>query len=432
MQMDTTLLAKLYMDTTSLLIFLLAVEQGPQGVQFRFKSFNPAYQRLTELTEEIVGKRLGSDISERTAAINAAKCVEAIEKKQMIRYEELAHLSGNKLIVETVLHPFFDENGKPVHLLGVIRDITERKISEQIIRESEDRYRTLVQLSPDAILIIDDRNIIFNNEAAARMVGLNHPDEMLGRDFFDFIPEEQQRCLEISLKRMYSSNDRQNIPTFETKLKKTTGETLDVEGASAFVEYNGKMVLQVFLRDITKRKKERAQLERLSQLDGLTNVANRRHFDRVLKQEVNRARRNKQPLSLILFDIDEFKKYNDYYGHLQGDDCLKQITAAASKVLKRPGDLLARFGGEEFVVLLPETDLYGAEVVAEQLRSSIEQLQLPHQQSEVADHVTISLGVASMTRPSESDIIPLLERADRALYHAKRMGKNRVVAFPSP
>src|SRR5690606_15738652 len=121
--------------------------------------------------------------------------------------------------------------------------------------------------------------------------------------------------------------------------------------------------------DITKRSEEKARLQRLSQLDGLTNIANRRYFDVLLEREVNRARRNKLPIAMLLFDIDNFKQYNDKYGHLAGDDCLKQVAVAAARVLKRPGDLIARFGGEEFAVLLPETDEYGAQIVAEQIRA---------------------------------------------------------------
>jgi|GEM_PF-3427340 len=428
--MDTSLLSKLYMNTTNELLFLLDVEYEV-SYKFRFQSFNPAYAGVTGLNEASVGMLLGDEVSERSAAVCVDRCLEAVEKKQPVKYEVEAILSGNKMYIETTLYPFFDPAGRPTHLLGTIRDITDRKISEQFIRESEDRYRTLVQLSPDAILIIDEGRIVFNNDAAAKMLEVGHADELLGRNFYEFVLEDDQRLFKLYMQRMhaYPSED---IPRFETVIRKNTGETVDVEGASAFVEYNNKKVLQVVLRDITKRNQEKAQLERLSQLDGLTNVANRRHFDLILQREVNRARRNKHQLALILFDIDDFKQFNDHYGHLSGDDCLKRITSEAKLILKRPGDLLARFGGEEFAVLLPETDLYGAETVAEQLRKHIEQLEIPHAKSEVADVVTISLGVSNMIRPSTNEIIPMIERADKALYHAKRMGKNRVVAFPAP
>lgn len=168
------------------------------------------------------------------------------------------------------------------------------------------------------------------------------------------------------------------------------------------------------------------RLLHLTFLDGLTGIANRRHFDEELLQESRRAKRDKTPLSLIMLDIDYFKAFNDTYGHLKGDDCLKIVTSTLKKTLKRPGDLLARYGGEEFAVVLPNTGEVGAAVIAEELRASIESASIIHINSLCADYVTVSLGV--VTRCPEQDETPddMILAADRALYRSKHEGRNRV------
>ncbi|WP_158299498.1 sensor domain-containing diguanylate cyclase [Paenibacillus antri] len=428
--MDITKLSKLYIDTTDDLLFLVRVTGDSAPYEFRFESVNAAYLRHTGLTEAMIGRTIAETLPPDVVDFVQAKFTEAVASRRTILYEEPVTFLGNERIVETTLTPFFDAAaGRPESLLGVTRDITERKRSERFIRESEERYRTLVQLSPDSILIHDEGEIVFCNEACARLVQADHPDELLGTNMFDYLMPDAQRKMELLMQRIYGMESGE-LPAFETKLvRRKTREVIDVEGTAAFVEHNGKKLLQVVLRNVTKRSIEKERLQRLSQLDGLTNIANRRYFDAVMTREVNRARRNKLPIALLLFDIDNFKKYNDMYGHLTGDDCLKRVTVAASRMLKRPGDLLARFGGEEFAVLLPETDVFGAETVAEQLRTTIESLAIPHPQSDVLPVVTISVGVSSMTRPTSADIVPFIERADRALYAAKRNGKNRVEVY---
>ncbi|MGI5879004.1 MAG: diguanylate cyclase domain-containing protein [Syntrophomonadaceae bacterium] len=160
-------------------------------------------------------------------------------------------------------------------------------------------------------------------------------------------------------------------------------------------------------------------------VDTLTGIANRRYFDKQLNGEWLRGRRNNTPLSLIIVDIDNFKLYNDNYGHLNGDKCLHRVAQALQNGVKRPTDLVARYGGEEFAILLPETELEGAAMLAESLRQQIINLSLPHAYSPVYNQVTISLGVATVF-PHNIPASILVERADKALYRAKRNGRNRV------
>ena len=180
-----------------------------------------------------------------------------------------------------------------------------------------------------------------------------------------------------------------------------------------------------------------AELERLSLLDGLTHVANRRQLDARLDAEWRRAARAAAPVSLVLCDIDFFKPYNDTYGHLAGDDCLRAVAEALATCVQRAEDLVARYGGEEFAVLLPGTSAAEAERIAERLRRAVEALRVPHAESRVAELLTLSAGVATAYPIPRSDPQSLIAAADRALYRAKADGRNRVrvgstVLHPAP
>jgi diguanylate cyclase (GGDEF)-like protein len=178
-------------------------------------------------------------------------------------------------------------------------------------------------------------------------------------------------------------------------------------------------------------KRYRDKLERMSWIDGLTGLANRRRFDEALAREWERTRRDEAPLSVILMDVDHFKGFNDNYGHQAGDDCLQEVARALADTVSRPADLVARYGGEEFVCLLPGTDCAGAEQLAEGIRAAVADLGIRHEHSSAADHVTLSLGVACTVPDGERRPQELSQQADENLYTAKESGRNRVYGSPA-
>jgi diguanylate cyclase (GGDEF)-like protein/PAS domain S-box-containing protein len=181
------------------------------------------------------------------------------------------------------------------------------------------------------------------------------------------------------------------------------------------------------LRDISVQKEAQLALEALASLDGLTGVANRRVFDEVLEREWRRAERGQGYVSLLMIDIDHFKQFNDAVGHQGGDQCLKEVALLLSSQMHRQDDLVARFGGEEFAVILPSTPLKGALAVADRIVSAIAAFAIPHPASPTAPVVTVSVGVGSV-RPGRADATMLISKADAALYQAKRQGRNRAIA----
>ena len=174
-----------------------------------------------------------------------------------------------------------------------------------------------------------------------------------------------------------------------------------------------------------KLKLANKELKRLATIDSLTNIANRRVFDERLWHEWKRLRREQSDLSLVLFDIDCFKAYNDTYGHLEGDRCLGEVAHIIDSIARRPADLAARYGGEEFVLILPNTHTEGAIFLAEQVRQILQEKALPHVTSVVRPWITVSIGIATMI-PSEDSPHVLIQKADDALYRAKANGRDRM------
>ncbi|MCW8929596.1 MAG: diguanylate cyclase [Gammaproteobacteria bacterium] len=174
------------------------------------------------------------------------------------------------------------------------------------------------------------------------------------------------------------------------------------------------------------RSRERA-LKHLSIMDGLTQIPNRRKFDEDLKSQYANACRKQQSLSVLMIDIDHFKRFNDTYGHLEGDDCIKKVATAIQNSVYRPTDLVARYGGEEFAVILPDTSVNGAQVVATKIMKEINQLKIPHSDSTVNDHVTISIGGYSAIPCIQEESTSIVSEADKSLYEAKEAGRNQFI-----
>ena len=292
---------------------------------------------------------------------------------------------------------------------------------------SEKKNRLLVENALDGIITIDDKGAILTFNPAAEIIFGYSMHELVGANISQLMPEPDS-----------SQHDGYLAKYLETGIKTIIGLSREVSGVKkdgtvfpleinvSEMNWDGGKEFIGIVRDISQRKLLEEKLQRLSILDGLTEIGNRRHFDETLDREWKRAMRDQIPLSLIMLDIDYFKLYNDSYGHQKGDTCLKQVAKALEDCVQRPADLVARYGGEEFVVILPETTVQGASKLAESIRLYIENLKLEHAKNSASPYVTVSLGVATLIPERGTHCEQLISNADRLLYHAKENGRNQV------
>lgn len=190
-------------------------------------------------------------------------------------------------------------------------------------------------------------------------------------------------------------------------------------------------IVRLRVKNQIELKRQRDILSLMAQMDGLTGIPNRRAFDYTMDKEWRRGIRNGKKISLLILDIDMFKSYNDCYGHLAGDDCLKDVASTIERIGGRAGDFIARYGGEEFVGLLPDTDEPGAMLVAQRIKEAIEALSIPHAASSISDILTVSIGISTVKPDLDTTPSSLIKSADSALYSAKSLGRNRIETAPS-
>jgi len=292
-----------------------------------------------------------------------------------------------------------------------------------------DDQRLNVQLLSDILKDHYDLVIASDGERAIEICERRPPDlvlldvQMPGMDGYE------------TCRRLKANAATREIPVIFVTARDSVEDQINGLDAGA-VDFLTKPVHAPIVRARTRThillKQHADRLRELALTDTLTGVANRRSFDERLRAEWRRCQRSRSPIALIMIDVDHFKQYNDTYGHQAGDQCLHQISAAMRHCLRRPADLLCRYGGEEFACLLPETPLGQAMRKAEELGDAVERLAIPHEASSPAKVVTISRGVAALVPSAETQARELVRIADEMLYQAKHAGRNRTICGPLP
>ncbi len=292
------------------------------------------------------------------------------------------------------------------------------------------------------ILIVDDEPI--NIEILSEILDADYDVYFAtsGKAALEVAPEEKPDIILLDImmpgmdgfevcRRLKADPRTEDIPIVFISARNQVAD--EAEGlAIGAIDYLTKPVnppiVKIRVKNHLELKRHRDALRRLSTLDGLTGIANRRRFDEYLDAEWKRAQRNETTLSLILMDIDFFKPFNDNYGHGAGDDCLKRVAQCLTDTLVRPADLVARYGGEEFICILPETPPKGAVKVAEDLLNAIRRLGIPHEHSDTAAFLTMSMGCVSIKPDAASSQAKSTKAADDLLYEAKKNGRNQIVS----
>ncbi len=358
---------------------------------------------------------------------------------------EYIRKDGTKRYGEASVSLLKDDDGKPIGFRGIGRDVTDLKKAEAALRESEQRFRFLFQSTLDCVVILDrELNYIYANQAANDFLGIIG-DTVEGKSLRDVLASFP-KFRDLWIQRLEQF--------FKTEEPKWAEDRINIgadiswsESSLAAIRNAAEQIVAVGIiyRDVSKRKRVEAEreqliaeleyakknaeeanqkLERLAKLDGLTQLANRRMFDEYLVREWSIQSRQKSSLSLILCDIDYFKRYNDAYGHQAGDECLKQVADKLKDSITRPTDLVARYGGEEFVLILPNTNSQGAIHVAQRIQTNIRKLKIPHIQSNIDMYLTLSMGISGVFPNHNQSVELLIKTADDALYEVKAKGRN--------
>ncbi|MGF1458555.1 MAG: diguanylate cyclase domain-containing protein [Leptolyngbyaceae cyanobacterium] len=379
------------------------------------------------------------------------------------------HQDETVIPCEVMGTPIFDEQGQVEYALMSFQDISQRQRSAQILKnysqelEDEVKHQTAVLVSINAQLrqeMVEKRRVtqaLQQSQAQLRKItdsisaGIAHvdrdrryrfvnqayeercaitTDEIIGKYVWEIIGDIAYQTVKVYIDAVLTG-----IPqNFDYETDQIDGTTRTINAMLTPDWENGAVVgyFLVFFDVTDRRQLEQSlqqanhQLEALVNLDGLTQVANRRKFDEYLGDVWNMLVRQQEPIALILLDLDYFKRFNDRYGHQQGDDCLIQVAQAAKSVLQRASDLIARYGGEEFAVILPGVDLAGAVLMGERIQTAIETLAIAHADSPVSDIVTVSMGIASTVPIPSKSADRLVGEADNALYRAKGLGRDRL------
>jgi diguanylate cyclase (GGDEF)-like protein/PAS domain S-box-containing protein len=315
-------------------------------------------------------------------------------------------------------------------IVGTLMDVTERKRTEEALRWKTAFLEAQVNSSLDGILVIDSAGKpILRNQRLIDMWKI--PQSIIDR-------KDDHRQLEhIIAMAKYPKPLRARVVDLHNHAEKSDRAEVELKNGTILDTYScpvlgedGSHYGRIWtFRDITELKHYWNMLENLSTTDGLTDLPNRRRFDEFLNREWRRSMRDQSVISLIFMDIDFFKEFNDHYGHLAGDDCLRQVARGLKEIVRRPGDLAARYGGEEFACVLPDTDSPGAVALADKIRERMEAMGIPHFFSSVRDHVTLSFGVASLIPGKGETPSHLIQLADDLLYAAKQSGRDQIKSW---
>lgn len=320
-------------------------------------------------------------------------------------------------------------SGALLGYIAVIRDITERKKIERALKESEERFRTLIEWSPEPVVVLRGGKLLYVNPAALVMFGAKSDQDLIGKPMLELVHPDFHQVVLGRMKKLSEGGTTE--PMFEEKLLRLDGTPIDVEVQSAAIVYGGEPAIQVAIRDITARKAAQEQIQSLAFSDPLTGLPNRRLLLDRLEQALTAATRHQRQAALLFIDVDDFKTINDTLGHEQGDVLLRQV---AQRLLTcvREGDTVARVGGDEFVVLLKDLSqsvqeaATQAEAIAKKIMAALNQ---PYQLGSSAQHSTASIGVTLFGGDQRDSTDAPLRRADMAMYQAKAAGRNTLRFF---
>ncbi|MBW2305481.1 MAG: GGDEF domain-containing protein [Deltaproteobacteria bacterium] len=405
---------------------------------------NQRFQYFLEYTQdELRGKTFGDFVAED----NLPKMQERFYQRLLqvsppSNYEIRVKSKSGRIYTMDVMAQLYPGNHKPLGVLLSMRDRAEKReqlslwkdteLKHWASEESEAKHRasrelgfqTLVERSLEGMMIIQENRVRYANPMMLEFIGVSE-SEMMGRNVMDMVHPDDRAAMKDHIQECLQ--DLSSQKPHELRVLKKSGGIIYLEALCILTDYHSQPALLVTCRDITNRKRQEERIQELIITDNLTGLFNRRHLYNELNAEIQRARRQGSPLSLIMIDIDSFKHYNDTCGHIEGDRVLVRL-AEVIRRFKRRYDSAFRYGGEEFVVICPGIDGKQAMNVSERLRNEFQKERFASGKNGFIE-VTISLGVANLKAGDSTE--SFIKHADEAMYISKRNGKNRSTLAPN-
>jgi diguanylate cyclase (GGDEF)-like protein/PAS domain S-box-containing protein len=407
-------------------VFFVAIDPGGKTIMMN----EALLQTLGYREEDVVGKDYLTTFIPENERKDVAEVFDRLLESHNLTMNENALLSkdGREVLVEWHGRPILQENDDVDFFFGVGIDITERRSTEEALRIEKAYFEQLFESAPEAVALVDNNSNIFRvNSEFTAMFGYTL-DEVSGRSIDDLLAPGDLHEKAASLTREVAAGKK---VAYETLRKRKDGKLLDVSilGTPITID-GGQEAVYAIYRDITDRKQAEELMreseriyQELSITDNLTKLYNQRHFYNQVTIEIDRSKRYDNPLSLLMLDVDDFKRYNDNFGHLEGDDVLVRLARVIQRNI-RGSDSAYRYGGEEFVIILPEAKGEEGAIVAERIREEFKKETFFPEEGKVI-HVTVSIGVSELL--ADDDLPELIEKADKRMYEAKKQGKDQVV-----
>ena len=376
---------------------------------------NPRHRELSG--GDKTGTRCFESIGNRTELCEECTLVRSFETSQVKTAERAYPVDGRTLLVEVTTSPVTNSEGTIIAGVELVKDITERKQMELALADSEERYRKLVEYTPDGIVTLNDGVIEFVNPAGIYLLGASCLDDLAGTAFLDFIHPDDR---ELIAEQLLSSESGQQRGA-EGMILRLDGHAIDVEASFVRFASRSKNLVQGIIHNISERKRTEQVIRQMAYYDSLTGLPNRRLFDDRLTIVLAQARRFVRQFAILFIDLDNFKLVNDRLGHVVGDDLLKGVAQRLRDCCRRETETVARFGGDEFIILQPEIQNPDevAELVAKLFREFSENFT-------IGEHIlstNLSIGVSFYPLDGD-DAKALVMHADTALYRAKEEGRN--------
>jgi diguanylate cyclase (GGDEF)-like protein/PAS domain S-box-containing protein len=422
-------------DSVLDLVFLLELKNDTIFVS----SVNRSFLRITGIPKQRV---IGTIASDWFGSDLVNKCFEAINGRQPIEFTSTVVFPSGEKHLETTIHPINHENEATVSLVVVSKPVSARNQTVEMLKETENHFQFITDNATDIIMKLSaDSTFLYVSPIIEKILGIKPKDVLFSNNQYDFVHPNDHDHFYQNHQKMLNTEE---IVTFKYRAFRRDNKMIWLESTGKKIVSDSTIELICITRDITERQllenelmkanellqNTNEKLEYLSYIDGLTNVGNRRKFDMTLLAKWKQYQNKDISLSLLMFDIDCFKEFNDTYGHINGDTCLKTVAKTVDRIVSEFNAELFRYGGEEFIILLQGATLEEARMLGNDVVDGVRMSNIPHVSSTVQNNVTVSVGIVSTDLlHKESDPNTLIDFADKALYNAKNSGKNQIMVY---